>query len=273
MKTRSPFLALVNLELARSSTIYGNPLAWFLAVAVLACSLMPALLLWLQPANPLFLLVHESWASMMMAWWLTLLIMECSNTLLRGVWGFLSPLWVPPAANSDEFLSTRAIDRALHFRAKTAMLGVFIVLPVLLNFALVCLGARQFPPGVASFVEATPASQSEAEPLAVATAFGGTMIWAGAAAIVLMQGYYGLVSRWSAGAGRLRGVLLACGPVVLGLAGFVFFRFSFDAEHDRLAPVVRFIVRHWFALTVALVALAVVVQRFCERRFAEQEVL
>ena len=146
MNSRSLFLALVKLEVTRSSTIYGNPLAWFLAAVLLAVSLSPALLIWLRPENPLFLLIQESWASMMLCWWLSFLIVECSNTLVPGVWGFLAPLGIPTACNWDEFIATRAIDRALHFRAKTAMLAVFLLLPMLLNFGLICLAARQFPP-------------------------------------------------------------------------------------------------------------------------------
>lgn len=272
-QTRSPFLALLKWEVTRSATIYGNPLAWFLAAALLSCSVMPALVLWLHPNHPLFLLVQESWASMMMFWWLCVLIMECSNTLLRGVWGFLSPVWIPPVANSDEFLSTRAIDRALHFRAKTVMLGVFIVLPVLLNFALICLVARQFPPDISPFVEVPPVTQFEPASVATATAFAWAMIWTSAASIVLTQGYYGLVSRLITNRSSARGALMACLPVLLACVGFFVIRFSFESELDRMAPTVRFFARHWFVFTLALLALAVVVQRFCERRFAEQEVL
>ena len=273
MKTRSPFLALVKLEVARSSTIYGNPLAWFLAVALLAGNLAPALLLWRQPENPLFLLCQESWATMTMWWWLWYLMAECSNSLVRGVWSFLAPLGIPSNYDWNEFLATRAIDRALHFRAKTVMLAVFLVLPMLLNFGLICLGARQFPPSISAFVAAPPATQFETASVATATAFAGAMIWASAAAIVLLQGYYGLVARLITNRRTVRAALLASLPIPLALVGFYFCRFSFESELDRMAPTVRLFARHWFGLTLALVALAVVVQRFCERRFAEQEVL
>lgn len=271
-QTRSPFLALVKLELTRSSTIYGNPIAWFLTAALLASNAAPALLLWLQPHNPLFLLSQEVWASMMLWGWLWMLIMECSNSLVRGVWGFLAQLGIPPGYNWHEFLATRAIDRALHFRAKTAMLAAFVMLPMLLNFALICLVSRQFPPGISGFMDAPQASQSDVEPVATATAFAWAMIWAGAAAIVLAQGYYALVSKLVTDRRTVRAALMACFPMLLVVAMVMALRSSFELEFVRISPTVRFFVRHWIVLTLALGVFAVVVQRFCERRFAEQEV-
>ena len=277
MKTRSPFLALMKLEVTRSSTLYGNPLAWILAAVLLACNLIPALLIWLKPELPLFLLFQESWASMTIFWWLTILMAECSNTLVRGVWGVLAPLGIPPDHNWDEFLGTRAIDRALHFRAKTVMLAGVLVLPMLLNFGLICLVSRQFPPGINGFLGAPPVSAFEAPMVEVATAFGWAMIWGSATAIVLAQGYYGLVSQWLAQRGTVPAAVLAFLPIPLVLAGFWVFRldraWESDWEHDRITPIVCFIARHGVALKVALLALAVPVQRFCERRFAAQEVL
>ncbi len=270
---RSPFFALVRQEVGRSATVYGNPIAWFLAVALLASNIGPALVLWLRPEVPLFLLLQESWASMMMCWWLWFLIMECSNSLVRGVWGFLAPLGIPANHSWNEFIATRAIDRALLFRAKTVMLGVFMVLPMLLNFGLICMVARQFPPDIRSFLDTPPATQFEAASVATATAFAWAMVWASAAAIVLAQGYYGLVAKLITHRRTVRGALMAGLPILLGLIGFYVVRFSFESEHDRMAPTVRFFARHWSGLTLALLALAVVVQRFCERRFAEQEVL
>jgi hypothetical protein len=273
MNIRSPFLALVKLELTRSSTIYGNPIAWFLMAALVAVNISPALMLRFQPDNPLYLLGQETWASMMMMWWLWYLIAECSNSLVRGVWGFLALLGIPATYDWHEFLGTRAIDRTLHFRAKTAMLVAFVVLPMLLNFVLICAVTRQFPPGIGAFVEATPASQFVDASVATTTAFAMAMVWAGAAAIVLAQGYYGLVSRLLTDRRTIRGAVMACLPVLFAVAGFAVFQVSFESERDRIAPTVRFFARHWFELTLALLAFAFVVQRFCERRFAEQEVL
>ncbi len=277
MKTCRPFFALLKLEVTRSSSIYGNPLAWILAVALLACNLIPAWLIWLKPEPPLFLLFQESWASTTIFWWLTILIMECSNTLVRGAWGVLAPLGSPPNHNWDEFLGTRAIDRALRFRAKTVMLAGWLTLPVLLNFGLICLVARQYPPGINGFLGAPSASAFEAPMVEIATAFGWAMIWGSATAIILAQGYYGLASQWLARRGTVRAAVVALLPFPLVLAGFWFFRldraWESDWEHDRITPVVCFIARHGLVLTVALLALAVPVQRFCERRFAAQEVL
>lgn len=272
MKTRRPFLALVQLELSRSFSIYGNPLAWFLVVVLLACNLMPALMLWLQPGQQFFLLVQEVWLFMTVAWWLPVLLMECSNSLMRGVWGIFAPIGIP-AAESHEFLSSRAIDLGLHFRAKTVMLAVFLVLPMLLNFALICVVTRQFPPDFTGYLNAVPTDLPSVQPMAIATAFSGAMVWASIAAIVLTQGYYGLVAAGFADRGTVRAALVACAPVLLLGLVFIAFRFSFDPEADRVAPVVQFFARHWFVFSVALVAVAVPVQRMCERRFAEQEVL
>lgn len=271
-QTRNPFLALVKLELTRSSTIYGNPIAWFLLAALLAVNISPALMLRFQPDNPLHLLGQETWASMMVMWWLWFLILECSNSLVRRVWGFLAPLGIPATYDWHEFLSTRAIDLGLHFRAKTVMLAVFMVLPMLLNFALICGVARQFPPGISAFTEPTSTRQFEDASVATSTAFALAMIWASGAAIVLAQGYYGLVSRLLTDRRTIRGAVMACLPVLFAVAGFAVLQVSFESERDRIAPAVRFFVRHWFVLTVPLLGLAVVVQRFCERRFAEQEV-
>ncbi len=271
-QTRSPFLALVKLELTRSATIYGNPIAWFLMAALVAVNISPALMLRFQPDSPLHLLGQETWTSMMMMWWLWYLIVECSNSLVRGVWGFLAPLGIPANYDWHEFIGTRAIDRALHFRAKTVMLATFMVLPMMLNFVLICGIARQFPPSISAFMEPTPASQFEDAPVATSTAFAMAMIWASVAAIVLAQGYYGLVSKLLTDRRTVRGAVMACLPVLFAVAGFAVFQVSFESERDRIAPTVRFFTRHWFVLTVALAALAVVVQRFCERRFAEQEV-
>ena len=272
MKTRSPFLALVKLELTRSATIYGNPIAWFLMAALVAVNISPALMLRFQPDNPLHLLGQEVWASMMMMWWLWYLTLECSNSLVRGVWGLLAPLGLAPNYDWHEFIGTRAIDRALHFRAKSVMLVAFTVLPMLLNFALICVVAGQFPPGISAFVEPPPASQFVDASVATTTAFAMVMIWASGAAIVLAQGYYGLVSKLLTDRRTIRGAVMACLPVLFAVAGFAVFQVSFESERDRIAPTVRFFARHWFVLTLALLALAVVVQRFCERRFADQEV-
>ena len=63
-----PFLALLKLEVLRNSTIYGNPLALILWAVLMGCSVAPALLLLLNPENPIHsasLLLQEGWASMM----------------------------------------------------------------------------------------------------------------------------------------------------------------------------------------------------------------
>ena len=272
-QSRSPFLALLKLEVLRCSSIYGNPLAWILWTVLMGCSVAPALVLWLDPENLFVLLVQEVWGSMMMFWWVFYLIGECSNSLVRGVWGFLAPLGFPPNHNSDEFLSTRAIDRSLHFRAKTTMLAVFLVLPMVLNFILICVVTRQYPPGISSFVDAPVIDPYKAPRVAVVTTFGWAMIWLSTATIVLAQGYYGLLATLVAQRGTIRALVMASVPVLVAIAGFGVFRLSFAWEHDRIAPVVQFIVRHGLLLTLALAALAVPIQRFCERRFADQEVL
>ncbi len=273
MKTRRPFFALVQLELSRSATIFGNPIAWLLVVVLLAENVAPAFLLRFQPDHQFYLVVLEMWVFMMVAWWLVVLIMECSSSLAHGLWGVLEPLGVPAAAAWQEFLSSRAIDRELLFRAKTLTLLAFLSLPLLLNLALVGVMARQFPPDLASFGNAAPDDLPSVAPVVIATAFGGAMLWVSVAAIVVMQAYYGLVTQWFVERGTVRAALVACGPIFVVSFVCIVFRLSFDPETSRIAPLVQFFARHWLALTLALVALALPAQRMCERRFAEQEVL
>ena len=46
-----------------------------------------------------------------------------------------------------------------------------------------------------------------------------------------------------------------------------------EPHFELVSHAASFFTAHWLLLTLALGALAVPVQRFCERRFAEQEVL
>jgi hypothetical protein len=272
MNARNPFCALLRLELGRSSTVYGNPLACLLMAVLLACNLMPALIVWFRPDMPLVLLVHEAWVSLLLFWWMTTLIMECSNSLVRGVWGFLEPLGIRPG-DWEEFLATRAIDRGLHFRAKTVMLAVVMVFPMVLNLVLIWVATRRHPPGMSGFLGATNDELPDLAAADIAVAFGFAMIWLSGAVIVLVQGYYGMVSKCLARRRSVAGAVMACGPLALMFAVLIVCRPNLELGLDRVAPLVRYFGQHWLGLTAALIALAVPLQRFCERRFAEQEVL
>lgn len=268
MKIRSPFLALVKMKFVRSSTVAGNPCAWAVPVILLGVNVTPALILWLDPQRTSVLVTLDVWAVMILLSSLVLLSVEGPIALVRGMWGLL-PASAVPAYNWDEFVSSRAIDRALHFRAKTTMLGLVLVLPQVINLGLVCLVTRQFPPGTTVMLDQWAVDLHFVSNADAIAAFAYSEIWASSAAIVFAQGHFAFVSKCVARGNIFINALAVGLPTLLFVLATPWVR----GHLEIFSIAASIITAHWLVLTLTLLALAVPVQRFCERSFAEQEVL
>lgn len=268
MKTRSPFLALVKWEFSVFFLSGSSLLGWATQFVFLGAGVAPALMLWLQPGRWPSQIFLWLWADLVVVSWLATLSMEYSTALLREV-GLIG--WMSPAKSNlpfDEFLASRAIDRSLHFRAKSTMLALVLVLPLLLNSILIALVTGKLTLDITGFLSLSSEELFEQATGDAVAALAYAVLWASAAAIVSAQAYYGLASKLFSGRGISRVVLMAGFPAFLAmLAG------RFMLMPDDLARAVQAFAAHWLMFTLALLALALPVQRFCERRFAEQEVL
>jgi len=229
---------------------------------------------------------------------------EVGCTIMLGTWLMITAIWcgamlvpvltttgAPAQANALEFHFTRAISRRVLFRAWLAFwLGIWMT-PF---FANLLLSPFQPPsrlgpeimdaPAMASlqqrYLQIFPGSQVEVAdptvPSHQAMIRHGTQIfclwlfWMLVSSQVLVQLYFALISR-RVSRGSWRTFLLVYSPIAAAYLATVivctrtqvyFFeeRFLFFAAHP--AP-----------LCLALAVVAVVVQRFCERRFSELEVL
>ena len=308
MKTRSPFLALVKFELFRLWHNFGTP-GYLMWVLWFALSLMPAIFLigGLSSNNPdygdVFFVVMGVWAGVMFGW-LFLLGFQCSFALMREARSVF-PLSTVPDDHADEFFGTRAVNPRILFRAKTLALAVVIIAPLLVNvaaslpfadyfllenshgFVLRKLWPRQpswilEPNGfgygdldeinqaknLVMFIGSVPreAAVIERGP----TVFAIWLSWGAVAVITLVQGYYGLVSRFLAKQSQRMAAFAAAlvpGASLLALPLFL------ASDRRPCQEAFIFFAEHPLPLTLALGLLAIFVQRFCERRFAEQEVL
>ncbi len=267
MKTRHPFLALLKMEFLRSSMAGQHPFYLLVPLILFIVCVTPALQLWLQPQRADTLVVLTIWAMLMTLCSLILLSVECPVALARQMWGVL-PGTVVPNYNWDEFVSSRAIDRRLHFRAKTVMFALVLVLPHAFNVALVCLISGQFPASAHGIAQATSVNSLVVSNTEATAAFAYGVFWASAAVIVLAQGYSALTARL---VGQSKpGIILAVGlPVVLMTLSIP----RMIMNDEFILSLARFFVAHWLPLTALLFALALPVQWYCERCFADQEVL
>ena len=275
MKTRSPFLTLVKFELSLVFTSFGGVLECFMAVSLVGVHLMPGLVLLFQPERGDFLLVLNGWAALIVFLWVAMLCGGCATTLLREYWDALTPsAW--RCSEWNEYVFTRALDRRICFRAKSVMLVVVVVVPALLNLGSLCLVSGTLVPGVAGFARLDVGQRFESFSVSApaadsSAAFGYAMLWASMAIFVVAQGYYALVSRLVAGRGAVViGIAAALPVVVSGVALLLMFD---PFEHPVPVRAAHFFIGHWVPMTLALPPVALLVQWFCERRFAELEVL
>lgn len=293
MKTRRPFLALVQLEIEQWFISSETPLIARLGLfgLLLAGNLLPAGLILFQRADGDFTLFLPVWLGVLLAFGISLTSSSCSSALIRDLW-INMPSYFAPCA---EFLGSRAISRQMRFRAKTAMLILLLVVPLALNLALVAWrvgesvvasdydtsrrgGVVARPDLTSTEIPAASQRTDLAEMLARsrallldATNFCAASLWGAAAVVVLIQGFVGLLSRlWRAGGKLTVGVLLGLEMLTGILAPMLIAQLAHGAFVFRVGKLFS---DNWLSLTVALVLLAVPVQLFCERQFAEQEVL
>ncbi len=256
MKTRSPFLTLVKFELLRLWHNCGS--AWWYAMWVLgfAFGLMPSFLQiagrWAESPEDgdTFSVLTGVWEIGWMFSWLFLLGFQCSFALLREARSVF-PLSTVPDDHVDEFSGTRAVNPRILFRAKTLVLALVIIAPLLVNVAVSLL-------------------VTESIPVLRSRDFAVWLIWAAVAAITVVQGCYGLISKLLVKRNRRLAAFVAA---LVPSASMVAIPLCVASEPELFQEPFIFFAEHWLPLTLALGVLAFLVQRFCERRFAEQEVL
>lgn len=294
MKTRSPFLALLKFEVFAGWAVMPWPARLLIAVLMLGPSLFPAMLILTRQVTFDFYAMMEIWACSLFLIWTMALGVAFATALVRELWTnvpITAPRW-------DEFLGTRAINRRMQFRAHTTWMALLFVAPLALNFAVVAwstaypelaleperTGRREivhvtrFAVGgsqnVVSWRDSDAVRSVASGVLRDASNFTGAVLWAGAATLLALQAYYGLVSRWHRGRGQIAAALLCIVPLLAGMLPTALMnRFWTGGYGSFTSKAGSLFAEHWLAATLALAAFALVTQPFCERRFAEQEVL
>ncbi len=310
MKDQHPFLALVKFELFRLWHSCGTPghLMWVLGFV---WGLLPAVLLmgrgWSQNADLDAALpgLIGLWSIGWLFGWLFLLGFHFAFALTRDIRSAF-PLMTMPDGNSDEFFGTRAINLRCWFRAKTLTLALVMAAPLLLNLAasfhsstdVVFVGeqasglmgdtrdARSPLPleshGLVEWFGGYPQFDNHGSPV------GGTqyalwaqirhgpivfavwLIWVAVAALALVQVYYGLISQLLVKRSRR---LASCAVALLPVGSLVAVPLFAGNETHLFQTAFIYFAEFWIHFVLALGLFAFLAQRFCEQRFAEQEVL
>jgi hypothetical protein len=193
-----------------------------------------------------------------------------------------------------EFLFTRAINRRLLFRARATVFFILVLTPLFINLALSPLA----PPTSFGLAESTspaavrryehyrrafPASRPATNPALVlpgqitiphgAVAFTAWLAWVGALCFVLLQAYGVLIAK-RVKPNQWRTVPLAAAPLLaLLLCFFILTRTPINARLDICERSFLFFSTYPVPLVMALAALALVLQVWCERRFSKLEIL
>jgi hypothetical protein len=191
-----------------------------------------------------------------------------------------------------EYLFTRAINRRLLFRARTAIFFILVLTPLFLSLAI----APFAPPtrfGVADptspaavhryeqYQKAFPASHpamNHAMPGQItvplgAAAFIAWLTWFGTFASVLLQAYGAFIAKW-VNPNQWRTLSLATAPLIaILLCMFLLMRTSFSVRLDICERSFLFFATYPVPLVIALAALAAALQIWCERRFSKLEIL
>ncbi len=310
MKTRHPFVALVKFELFRLWHSCGTPgqVMWVLGFV---WGLLPALFLigehWSQNADVEAALGVQIglWCIGWLFGWLFLLGFYSAFALTREIRSAF-PLMTMPDGNSDEFIGTRAINLRLWFRAKTLALALAMVAPLLVNLAASLPFTDFFVWKTAHEIvvlkrlpDAPSLLQGEAKGLVEwhggyhrfhsrssdlvggerdikasvshgPTVFAIWLLWVAGAAITLVQAYYGLISQLLVKGNRR---LASDAVALLPVGSLVAIPLFAGSDTHLFQTAFIYFAEFWIHFVLALGLLAFVVQRFCEQRFAEQEVL
>jgi len=222
--------------------------------------------------------------SLMACWWLAMVQAFLATAFLPGVGVAVDNF------GALEFLFTRAIDRRRLYRARAAALFLLVLTPLFLNLLVspwepqLKLGVEAFNPATAAsqearYLEAFPGSHSLAVqpparpgPIVLrhgTETFAAWLVWSVSLGFLAMQTYCGLLAR-HAKPGQWRNLALQFAPMVVLLCG------ALCAAKIWVNPCEQtflFFARHLVALTLGLVLLVPFVQAFCERRFADLEIL
>jgi hypothetical protein len=207
----------------------------------------------------------------------------------------LDPSVVAPCSlrlPSLEYLFTRAINRRLLFRARTAVFFILVLTPLFLSLAIAPF-APQTRFGLADptspaavrryeqYQKAFPASHpamNHAMPGQItvplgAAAFIAWLAWFGTFASVLLQAYGALIAKWIT-PNPWRTALFAAAPL-LAMVGCVLLltRTSLNVRVDICERSFLLFSTYPIPLVIALAALAAALQIWCERRFSKLEIL
>ena len=309
MKAQAQFWPLLKNELAFSRMGNAGAVAGTFIVYWLAVGMLPLLLLFRSNAAQSNIpALFEAGllpilASLMLApltFWITYATVPAFSQLL-------APGGSVPGAiqhgGAFEFMFTRAVDRCLLFRARSTALLIFALAPLFLNVLVSPLAPPVFfdPPDYSSaesvsrhsyYMEAFPAARSSEEdqldrlenhraPIVPgrsyiphgAAAFAAWLTWSATLAFLLLQAYGTLVARWVK-PNNWWTALYAVTPILLiSLAFGIEMRGSLRKHCLTYEDSFLFFSTHPLAMVVSLIALAAILQVWCERRFCKLEIL
>jgi hypothetical protein len=207
---------------------------------------------------------------------------------LNSSTGANPPIPLPPVGTTEgfEFMFTRAMDRVMLCRARTAAFFILALLPF-----FVALAAAPFTPDIRLNLNHTPAGRLDAQISLYSHAFpamrplvngqrslpgqftvpGGTVAytvwlgWIAALTLLFCHSYGMLLSRWAK-----PNSWWTLTPLVLPfLIIFCLIKFTFAWQEQSFL----FFVAHLLPMIAGLIALAIVIQLWSERRFRKMEIL
>jgi hypothetical protein len=257
----------------------GGLWMWGFYLAMSLACMVPMLLLLINGPSDDFAGILETWQSLLAFAWFAMIGNECAFTLVRESWNLVPAASIPPY-NLDEFIVTRAVNRRTHFRIKTMICLLTTTAPLVVILGLSFLLPEYTHPGGVHVVSRN-GTQIQVPEIALwpkgtpsgTVIFAVWMIWAATAALVLAQGYFGLVARFLSGRRPKAATLGAYLPVALGVLAMVFILpGTIASNHFPFLKAFGIFCRHSLLAIAALAALALVVQRSCERTFSKQEI-
>lgn len=287
---KHPALALFRVELL-TAHFHGMPLIGYILQvgAWVMIALLPTALFVLGNSSPRFADAAMYWravsAVLLPTMWLGILGWHCPVTLTHRFWELL-PASSFEGYNGYEFMVTRAIDRRLHFRIKTAAVAVMVIGPLMVALLLSLFHPDcNFYPDISGltprqYADAFPGSHLAGAGSAVARgewvikngalAFNAWMLALGALTLVAAHGYYGLMSRIIVNQSKwaVFGLLILL-PLTLLFA--ILFAFARNLNYGE--PLMLWFWSHWPGVAVFILACGWGVLRYCEKRFAELEIL
>jgi len=274
MNAKTPFWPLLKSEMSysmfggKAQTCFMLLCAWFVAGA------MPLVLLRFE-LQILFQSGILAIVIFMFVLWMTTFV---SMALVPGCADLL-----PPGPDSGQvnhglgglgFIFTRAADRRIFFRARSAAVFLFALTPLFLNVAASPL-AREVHTGALSdsrYSQAFPDMNHGIIPYG-AIAYTGWLAWSATALFLFLQAYGALIANRVKPNNKWTGIFPAMPLIVLFVSFIAWNKIIARAHVSFGEDSFLFFAMHPGEMVIALMALAVVVQIWSERRFSKLEIL